>query len=229
MILADIHEQKSGIPEKLGNNAVVIYMESGDYAFSAVDGLMVGIERCTMSDYLSKISSGRLADQLSRCLDYYDIVILLREGKIEPDPRRGRCILDGHIVTNFPYDAAENFRMSWQMRGVRVEDTRSASQTVYRLLALEKFFQQRDHVSHEARRHTFSFSRNKDEKLFAVEGFPLVGGERAVKLLLHYGKVGEIVMAAAEDEQGLAKVIGKSIASKIRQVCWEKWVPRGVK
>jgi hypothetical protein len=65
-------------------------LDSGDAAFTAADGRLVGIECKRVSDALQCMMTGRLADmQLPKMQQQYDIRYLLIEGRYRPDPDNG--------------------------------------------------------------------------------------------------------------------------------------------
>ena len=55
-------------------------LDSADYAFLDCDNEPVGIERAEISDLISKLRSGRLEEQMTRCDQNYHTIILLVEG-----------------------------------------------------------------------------------------------------------------------------------------------------
>src|SRR3990167_9310532 len=68
------------IPTSIGIPCTVERMDSGDYAFLDRDTRPIGIERCAIGNFVQKIQSGELEDQMYRCQDNYSTVILLLEG-----------------------------------------------------------------------------------------------------------------------------------------------------
>lgn len=82
MILVDIHEPED-IFKALAPLGIKENLPTGDYLFDSWEGKRVGIERKeVISDLLNSLGSGRLADQLNRLTESFDISILLMEGPI---------------------------------------------------------------------------------------------------------------------------------------------------
>lgn len=82
MIIADDREvtQHPEIPEALASLGVeVARLDAGDFAFLGRSGL-VGIERAEIGNFIQKLRSGELEEQLYKCQAVYQSIILLIEG-----------------------------------------------------------------------------------------------------------------------------------------------------
>ena len=63
-----------------GIDFIVQRIETGDYVFLDKNSNSTGIERSEINDLMGKLRSGRLEEQLRRCSEEYQRVILLVEG-----------------------------------------------------------------------------------------------------------------------------------------------------
>lgn len=82
MIKIDDREvtQHPDIPVELGIPTIVERMLAGDYAFLDSQGNAEGIERCEIGNFVQKLQSGELEEQLYKMERLYRKVILLVEG-----------------------------------------------------------------------------------------------------------------------------------------------------
>jgi len=82
MITVDDREvtQHPDIIQRLKTPVTVQRLDSADFAFLNRNFEPVGIERCELGNLLQKIRSGQLEEQLIRCVQDYNHVILLIEG-----------------------------------------------------------------------------------------------------------------------------------------------------
>jgi len=82
MVIIDDREvqQHNNIPELLGLPVSVTRLDAGDYAFVDRDGRPIGIERSEVNNFMQKLNSGELEEQLERCSNAFNTVILLIEG-----------------------------------------------------------------------------------------------------------------------------------------------------
>ncbi len=55
-------------------------MDGGDYVFLNRNNEALGIERCEIGNFVQKLGSGELEEQMIKCAEYYSTVILLIEG-----------------------------------------------------------------------------------------------------------------------------------------------------
>ena len=68
------------LPDKLRTPNIVRRLEAGDFAFLDRNTEPLGIERCALGNFIQKLRSGELEDQLRKCQELYTIIILLIEG-----------------------------------------------------------------------------------------------------------------------------------------------------
>jgi ERCC4-type nuclease len=81
-ILVDDREvvEHPDIPNLLAIPFTIVRLDAADYVFLDSEGYYVGIERCHISNYIQKLRSGELEDQLYKCQSFYRSIILLKEG-----------------------------------------------------------------------------------------------------------------------------------------------------
>jgi len=222
MILVDIHEQRSKVPGLLGAESIVVSLDTGDYSFKGWDNKIIAIERKSVNNLLSSISSGELADQLGRMLENIDVPILLIEGDIKPDPRTGYAVLDGHMPTRFNYDAIVNHIHVWQLRGMLIERTRSETDTAHRILSLAKMYAENKSVPSIKRKRHLDFSSKKDPVLNIVAAFPGIGTDRAKSLLRTHGTLQQLC-CSSKDELRAAPGIGETAARTVYDLSHKIW------
>lgn len=87
MITVDRREEQEAIshhdvsiPTLIHVPCVIDTLDAGDFAFLSINNEPVGIERCHIGNFVEKLRSGELEEQIRRCDDSYEIVYLLTEG-----------------------------------------------------------------------------------------------------------------------------------------------------
>jgi DNA excision repair protein ERCC-4 len=144
-----------------------IFMMSGDFK-------KIGIERKEVSDFMNSIGD-RLSSQLYRMTEFYDVSILLIEGKL------GRSAIEGKVVindqtTNWEWNMVWNYLLTWQMQGVILQQTASLAHTINRINALYVYFQKGVHTGGIRR------SMVSDDRVLAM---PHGVGEKTAKTILN--------------------------------------------
>lgn len=119
-------------------------LDSADYWFFDTEYKKVGIERKEVNDFLGSLGD-RLAGQLERMLDHYDIVILLLEGNWRQVSAQSNIIGSQGITYN-TWAMAWNFIRSQQHKGVSLELTTSMGHSVQRLGELYAWYQRGSHT-----------------------------------------------------------------------------------
>lgn len=114
----------------------VVALPFGDYYLHTPAQELVAIERKTVSDLLNSIASGRLADQLSRCLTGAKVTILLIEER-----------LDTWSIGSWTWLSIRNYLLSLKVAGVVIEQTENLEQTASRLVQLEQYFAKPTHAA----------------------------------------------------------------------------------
>jgi ERCC4-type nuclease len=87
MITVDSREyiKHPEIDELLETDHTIARLDEADYAWLDCFTNPIGVERCEVSNYIAKLRSGELEDQLRRCATSYAKVYLLIENILDPD------------------------------------------------------------------------------------------------------------------------------------------------
>lgn len=158
-------------------------LSTGDYFMHSGDFKKVGIERKSVLDLMSSLGD-RLAGQLARMLDYYDVSVLMIEGSLRN--------INGQMYTargieQWTWDAVWNFLQTWQMRGVSLQLTADEGQTVHRIVNLFAYYQKPSHTGGYTRRQV------GDARVLA---FPNgVGEKTAMAILKQFGSLRAVANA----------------------------------
>jgi ERCC4-type nuclease len=227
VILADIHESRSRVPEHLESylgkgSCTVTHLEVGDYVFSGANSHVVTFERKEVGNLIGSIESGQLSNQLGIMLEKCDVSVLLVEGDVRPDYRTGGCVLHGHHDSRFRYDALMNCLHAWQLRGVLVERSINESDSAHRIISLFKMYQDDKSVITLKKKTHMDFSLKRDAILSIVAEFPGLGVTKARNLLRDHGSIQQIC-SSSPDELQITHGIGKELAKRIYETSREIW------
>jgi ERCC4-type nuclease len=119
-------------------------LECGDYWFFDNTYKKIGIERKEIGDFISSLGD-RLSNQLERCLDHYDTVILLLEGNWKQATYDNKIITSRGVTYN-TWAMAWNFIRAQQHKGVTIELTINHGHTIKRLNELYAWYQKGLHT-----------------------------------------------------------------------------------
>lgn len=195
----------------LGLDAVVRPLDFGDYAWECPLGYTV-LERKEANDLVTSIQTGRLDDQMERCLSGAEVVILLREGHY--GERGGKIFIPGSPV-DMDYDRVNNLLLKWQARGVLLVDSPSPSSTHMRIASLYHWSQVHGPDFQEVmpRRRRLPNLGRLSEHAEILAGLPGIGTKRA-ELLAAQAPLRDILGAWGEDE--FVSVTGsRALAKKV--------------
>ena len=160
---------------------------TGDYFMHSGDFKKIGVERKAVPDLLSSLGD-RLAGQLARMLDYYDVSVLMIEGSLR---NVNGQMFTARGIEQWTWDALWNFLQTWQMRGVTVQLTADEGQTVHRLCNLFAYYQKPAHTGGYTRRQV------GDTRVLA---FPSgVGEKTALAILKRFGSLRAVACARIDD------------------------------
>ena len=201
-------------------------IQFGDYVFHGrqLDRLgrrpSIAIECATIADLCGKINSGRLAYQLSNMLLTYDINILMIQGTLSSDPK-------GYVVIRGAAQARTQFARVWdvlfaaQSHGVIVEFIQDQKHTADRVVRnfnywnrpydSHTYFRPQQLANNEA---IIPLGEALDQRVQFLMGLPSVGEDRARKLLVEFGSVFNVLVAAASTDGNQLKRV-KGIGSKL--------------
>ncbi len=131
MLLVDLRgSPKFHVPE----NAEEAHLDAGDALSVSSNGMRIGIEHKTISSVMwalknGEISTGHLADQLSRCINAYDLAILMIQGmiKVSMDPKTKSLVVSTPgVAAAVKYNAYIAAITSIQLRGAGIIFTPNA-------------------------------------------------------------------------------------------------------
>ena len=203
LLYVDAAEAASGIPALLAkNDAITVEMVDlacGDYVIADV-----GIERKRADDFVNSIRDRRLFTQAKMLAATFERPILLLEGRLEDVPH------------NFE-DEALTGALSYLpiIEGVAVIPTRDEAHSA-RLLARMALHRAKG-LGYEIALHAAKPTALPLLQRYVVGALPGIGGERAQRLLQHFGSV-EAVFTATEAELQLVPGIGPALATQLAAV-----------
>lgn len=206
VLLIDTRE-KGSLPAKL--KKAVPYEEralgAGDYWIPKQEGFII-IERSTYSDFIGKIMSGRLWEQVEKCLSKSDDVYFLLE-----NPYMQR-------FSKFSYKATVGAKTSLSRR-VKIFETRNASETFIFIKKLYDKYNTDRNVDYKETRVKPKKMTYLEQARFMLMGLNGVGESTVNKLFNNYDDLYEILRTK---ENELADVVGEKLANQIRNVLHAK-------
>jgi len=211
MLLMDRREPKE-ILKRLDDIGEVTELATGDYMFFGSGDLSVVIERAAIGDLLSKLTSGRLHEQLRR-MSGFDVPVLLLEGVYSPS--RDGFVRLPHGELGFRYEAVENLLLDAQLHGVILARTPSLEASARLIRGYYGYLTKEGHRLRVGKRRFFSFGKVTPQMqlVCALPGVDYVLGRR---LLDRFGTpLG--VFSAGEDALAEVEGIGKAKARGIHQ------------
>jgi ERCC4-type nuclease len=202
-------------------------LDYGDVCFESADGRIVGVELKTISDAISSMTSGRLADhQVPGLIQMYDVIYLIVEGYYRCDPdsgmiqwRRGKDWTDIYSGrSRVLWSSFDGWLTSMEtLGGIHLRRTTSAKETAATIISLYQWWQKSDHKS----LHVFNtamdiaaIERPGFERRVAKE-FPMIGWERSKDVAAKFKTVFNMVTAPVSDWLEI-KGIGQGIATKVQ-------------
>jgi len=214
--IGSVHYAKSLVPLQIER------LEYGDICFEGANNQLIGIEVKKISDAISSLLSGRLADhQLPGMLALYDHRYLVVEGYYRPNPESGLVqIWRGGSQwrdQGITWQSLEGWLTTMEtVGGLRLRRTTDARETVATVMALYHWWQKEDHKS----LHVFNTAADAAAidrpgllRRMAAQ-LPLIGWERSVDVAKHFGTVPRMVNATIGDWMEIDG-IGKGIAIKV--------------
>ncbi len=206
----DTRERGSGVPEALAEmGAVIIYEQLGvgDYVVSD----RVVVERKTVPDLLESLFDGRLFDQARRMSEYYEIPVVIVEGRVEELKRLAGRRATQALQALASLSVVEGVRVLWSL------SPRDTAAILYTLSCREREAG-RPVVLHRKPR----LDRLWKQQLYVVESFPGLGPKLAEKLLSAMGSIERICRASVVE---LERVLGYERARRLYRVIHAPWRP----
>jgi Fanconi anemia group M protein len=200
-IVADVRENPQML--KLLSASVTLQtrqLDVGDYVVSD----RIGVERKSSEDFVRTLFDNRLFEQLRALKAAYETPILIIEGE------RTFTAHDAHVSSIRGAIATIAADM-----GIGIIHSSSLEESAAYLILLARREQEQKAGVPRAR----GDKRERDmrsQMVFIVEGLPGVSAKLARRLLEHFGSVGAVFSASAEDLMGV-EGIGEKTAERIRE------------
>ncbi len=192
MLLVDLRgSPKFHVPE----NAEEAHLDAGDALSVSSNGMRIGIEHKTISSVMwalknGEISTGHLADQLSRCINAYDLAILMIQGmiKVSMDPKTKSLVVSTPgVVAVVKYNSYIAAITSIQLRGAGIIFTPHAWASC---LAMEAIDDLNEHTKPgEERKLLVSAGVRVASNVAMLAQLPGWGPRLAESVLLHCGSL----------------------------------------
>ena len=196
------------------NAAVVTHLENdgrqvdrmrldyGDFSFygERFGGIMprIGIEVCTVADLLGKISTNRFGMQLSGCLNFYDITILLIEGYIQRDMRTGAVKTYG-FASGMPYARVRSLLFSAKAHGVIVEEVSAGKKAIANaIIRYQDYYDKQTHNTFSVDKNQVRLAPNRALDRAVVTLMQMVDGigeKKATDAIEYFGNLNSMIIA----------------------------------
>lgn len=192
-----------------GIDVVTETLPQGDFAWWCPKGLVL-VERKSVTDLESSLSSGRLYEQLTRCAEVAAIPILMIEGKIGEYVyvRRGKG--KSRPSQRWSFVQIDHTLLKWQMKGVYIAHSMTNSDTPNRVLRLYEWTQKDTPSSIVP--PLLPPPQPRDSRLRTLMTLPGIGAKKG-GLLLKSGSLMDILFMP---EERLAEWVGKAAAKRVR-------------
>ncbi|MFH1721302.1 MAG: DEAD/DEAH box helicase [Candidatus Altiarchaeota archaeon] len=208
-VIVDVRERNTTILKTLKNlcNIDLKQLPVGDFILSD----RVGVERKTITDFLSSLIDKRLMTQALELRRTYEIPLMILEGRDDIYTQRG-------IHANAIRGALSSLAVDLGIHIIPSKDEEDTANIVFQIAKREQLEEERL-VAVRGERTPLSLS---DRQLFLVEGLPNVSAVLARRMLEQFGTV-ERIMKASEKELQDVEGIGKGKAEEIRKVLKHKY------
>jgi len=206
LIFVDNRERSSRVSEHLKKLDAEIrekHLEVGDYICSK----RVGIERKTVSDFLSSITDKRLFDQLQNLNKSYNNPVLMIEGN--------PCSLfqERNMHENAIRGVLASIAIDQKIPIIWTADSKETAAQVYWIAYREQIHKSAD-VQIRSGKTPAGLQAQQE---YLVSGLPGINSKRAKKLLKHF-KTPEKIFSASEEKLKKLDGFGDKTAKKIKQI-----------
>ena len=200
MLLIDTRE-KGNLHKKLAAEFEHEYraLDAGDYWIPTEDGVIV-IERSSYTDFIGKIMSGRLWDQMKKCMEKSTDVYFLLE-----NPYAAR-------FSKFSFKATIGAKTSLS-RHVKIFETRNATESFLFIKYLYERLHLNKKISYKETRIKPRNMSNIEQAKYMLMGLNGVGESTVNKLFDAYDDLDDILRS-----DDLAVVVGDRLAKQIKDV-----------
>jgi len=199
-------------------------MPYGDYAWGDVNGNQVGVERKDVRDLLTSAMTGRLEQQIAGCMEEYDKVVLLCEGRFYPT-RGGDAIgvnETGYIspAQEKPFKAMGGLLLSLQHNGVDVVYSLDVAHSGLLLQGMYEYTQKLEHKFLRRYIRTKPTIHHVDPKVDVLLAIAKVLGVRltviaSTRIIEKYESITEALRCV--DEWGQVQGVGPKIVSGMKE------------
>lgn len=211
-VIVDVRERNSTILKTLKDRARLELRQLPVGDFIASD--RVGIERKTVTDFLSSLIDKRLMSQAAELRRTYEIPVLVLEGRDDLYTQRG-------IHPNAIRGTLVALAIDLGIHLIPSRDEADTAEIVYAIAKREQLEEERL-VAIRGERTPLGLA---DRQRFLVEGLPKVSAVLARRLLAHFGTVERVMTASAKELQEV-EGIGKGKAEEMRAVLKHRYKER---
>lgn len=173
-----------------------------------------GVQRKELKDLIASVSDGRLAREIAQ-MKGLPVPMIIIEGKVQFDTQ-------GNLLWNSwgqDFTRAQFKGMLWSImsEGVHIEYSKDINETVELVKLFAKWSMKAKHTSMMRRPGPFSpwgKPGNEDYAIHLLQGFDVLGQQRAKDLVKHFGEV-PLRWTVTEKELMEVPGIGKKIAQSL--------------
>ena len=227
-MIVDIFEPNQ-IKVGLGDLATIASLKDSpggsDYLWAAHDGQTVAIERKEASDFVTSLTTGRLAEQIRRLVENYDIPILLLEGNLNANPDGLTTVpgKNGHLISkNIPYLTLQDAIFECQLAGAYWAHTNNVQATIRWLKGRYEWTQRPEHELLQTRSRINTIAGRADDPVWFLMGLPGIGVVHARALLKAFGSPYVVLDAFADPNKHhfikMIRGISDGIIDQVREV-----------
>ncbi|MDD3159508.1 MAG: DEAD/DEAH box helicase [Candidatus ainarchaeum sp.] len=205
-IYVDSREQKSTVAKHLFEKECKIIQQTlpiGDFLLSED----IGVERKTISDFVSSIIDGRLFSQIVYLKENYKKPLIILEGNFS-EIYTLRNINKGAII-----GAISSISIDYAIPIIHTQNEIETSEYLYAIAKREQIDNKKE-ISLRVGRKGLTLKENQQ---YIMEGFPLVGPSLAKNLLKEFKSIKNIMNANEKDLQKVDK-LGEKKAKEIRKI-----------
>jgi len=206
---------------------VIDTLDAGDFCFLNRDNEPVGIERCEIGNLVQKLASGELEEQLERCQDNYQHIILLVEGvydKVEDllaiHKESGKGYFRTRVYPHTRYDYIKALEIRLQELGIEYIDTANfdCSITTIRTIYNQRTKPETEHTLFKKARVPKIPTRYTNNpavpRLMAL--VPRLPERVATELITKYGSIW-IILNTEEDMLLAVDGFGKTLLRRLKE------------
>ena len=223
---------------EFGLEAHRAYLDAGDYAFYP-HGLVVLIERKTISDLLGSLSSRRMVEQARRMVSQADRSFILREGEFRrlpsghvgywsPTDPRAR---DNWVESGWSWDSFTGMMIDLQLLGIDFIDCPVWGSYAAEIARVVTNVSKDDHkwLRERGRPEVSTIDSTYRDSVWSLCAHTGIGPEYAQGLLAELGTEYNVVRKAVEEPDELAKVkigrasLGTKRANRLRDGLLQDW------